>query len=51
MREADMLGTRFGLATSFVTLGVAASAAVVLSARFWPAIDPVELKTRINARI
>ena len=45
-----MLGTRFGLATSFVTLGVVASAAVVLSARLWPAIDPVELEARINAK-
>ena len=40
---AGWLGAKFGLATSFVTLGVVASAAVVLSAWLWPANDPVEL--------
>ena len=40
---AGWLGARFGLATSFVTLGVVACAAVVFSARLWPANDPAEL--------
>ena len=40
---AGWLGAKFGLATSFVTLGVVASAAVVVSARLWPTVDPVEL--------
>ena len=40
---AGWLGAKFGLATSFVTLGVVASAAVFVSARLWPAVDPVEL--------
>ena len=40
---AGWLGAKFGVATSFITLGIVASAAVVLSARLWPAVDPVEL--------
>ncbi|MES2509991.1 MAG: MFS transporter [Pseudomonadota bacterium] len=40
---AGWLGAKFGLTTSFVTLGVVASIAVILSARLWPAEDPVEL--------
>ena len=40
---AGWLGARFGLATSFITLGVVASVAVLVSARLWPASDPVEL--------
>lgn len=43
---AGWLGARFGLVTSFVTLGVVASAAVLLSARLWPAEDPAELPHR-----
>ena len=40
---AGWLGAKFGLTTSFVTLGVVASAAVLLSMSLWPADDPVEL--------
>ena len=40
---AGWLGAKFGLTTSFITLGVVASVAVILSARLWPAEDPVEL--------
>ena len=47
---AGWVGAKFGLATSFVTLGVVACAAVVLSARLWPAEDPVELEAKINAK-
>jgi len=43
---AGWLGAKFGLTTSFVTLGVVASAAVLLSMRLWPAADPVELSHR-----
>ena len=43
---AGWLGARFGLTTSFVTLGVVASAAVLLSMRLWPANDPVEVRHR-----
>ena len=41
---AGWLGAKFGLTTSFVTLGLLASAAVLLSMRLWPAEDPVELR-------
>lgn len=40
---AGWLGARYGLTTSFVTLGMVASAAVLVSARLWPADDPLEL--------
>jgi MFS family permease len=40
---AGWLGAKFGLTTSFVTLGLVASAAVLLSMRLWPENDPVEL--------
>ena len=40
---AGWLGAKFGLTASFIALGVVASAAVVVSARLWPADDPVEL--------
>ena len=40
---AGWLGAKFGLATSFVTLGAVAVAAVLLSMRLWPSDDPVEL--------
>lgn len=40
---AGWLGVKFGLTTSFVTLGVVASIAVILSARLWPTEDPVAL--------
>ncbi len=40
---AGWLGAKFGLTASFVTLGIVASAAVLLSMRLWPADDPVEL--------
>ncbi|WP_371439528.1 MFS transporter [Polaromonas sp.] len=43
---AGWLGAKFGLTTSFVTLGVVASAAVLLSMRLWPSEDPVELSHR-----
>ena len=43
---AGWLGAQFGLTTSFVTLGVVASAAVLLSMRLWPQADPVELLHR-----
>ncbi|NMM05769.1 MFS transporter [Polaromonas sp.] len=43
---AGWLGAKFGLAVSFVTLGVLASAAVLLSMRLWPAEDPVEILHR-----
>ena len=43
---AGWLGAKFGLTTSFVTLGIVASAAVLLSMRLWPASDPAELKHR-----
>jgi MFS family permease len=43
---AGWLGARFGQTTSFVSLGILASAAVLLSARLWPAEDPVELLHR-----
>jgi len=43
---AGWLGAKFGLTTSFVTLGMVASAAVLLSMRLWPANDPVEHKHR-----
>jgi MFS family permease len=43
---AGWLGAKFGLTSSFVTLGVVASAAVLLSMRLWPAEDPVELSHR-----
>ncbi|MDP2818647.1 MAG: MFS transporter [Polaromonas sp.] len=43
---AGWLGAKFGLTTSFVTLGVVASAAVLLSMRLWPLEDPVELSHR-----
>jgi MFS family permease len=43
---AGWLGARFGQTTSFVSLGILASAAVLLSARLWPAEDPVELSHR-----
>lgn len=43
---AGWLGAKFGLTASFVTLGVVASAAVLLSMRLWPAADPVELSHR-----
>lgn len=40
---AGWLGAKFGLTTSFVALGILASAAVLLAMRLWPADDPVEL--------
>lgn len=43
---AGWLGAKFGLTSSFVTLGVVASAAVLLSMRLWPSEDPVELPHR-----
>lgn len=43
---AGWLGAKFGLTTSFLTLGVVAAAAVVLSMRLWPAEDPAELLHR-----
>ena len=43
---AGWLGAKFGLATSFVTLGTVAAAAVLLSMRLWPSDDPVELLHR-----
>lgn len=43
---AGWLGAKFGLNTSFVTLGVVASVAVLLSMRLWPSGDPVELSHR-----
>ncbi|HQT51008.1 MAG: MFS transporter [Acidovorax sp. 17-64-282] len=43
---AGWLGAKFGLTISFVTLGVVASAAVLLSMRLWPSDDPVELSHR-----
>lgn len=43
---AGWLGVKFGLTTSFVTLGIVASAAVLLAMRLWPAEDPVELTHR-----
>lgn len=43
---AGWLGAKFGLTASFVTLGVVASAALVLSMRLWPAADPIELSHR-----
>ena len=43
---AGWLGAKFGLATSFVTLGAVAAAAVLLSIRLWPSDDPVELLHR-----
>ncbi|OYY99401.1 MAG: MFS transporter [Polaromonas sp. 28-63-22] len=43
---AGWLGAKFGLATSFVTLGTLAAAAVLLSMRLWPSDDPVELSHR-----
>ena len=43
---AGWLGAKFGLATSFVTLGAVAAAAVLLSMRLWPSDDPVELLHR-----
>lgn len=43
---AGWLGAKFGLTSSFVTLGVVASAAVLLSMRLWPSDDPVELSHR-----
>lgn len=43
---AGWLGAKFGLTASFVTLGVVASAALVLSMRLWPAADPIELPHR-----
>ena len=43
---AGWLGAKFGLSASFVTLGVIASAAVLLSMRLWPAEDPAELSHR-----
>ncbi|ABE44409.1 MFS transporter [Polaromonas sp. JS666] len=43
---AGWLGAKFGLAASFATLGLVASAAVLLSARLWPAEDPIELLHR-----
>lgn len=43
---AGWLGAKFGLTTSFVTLGVVASAAVLLSMRLWPSTDPGELSHR-----
>ncbi|MDP2451837.1 MAG: MFS transporter [Polaromonas sp.] len=43
---AGWLGAKFGLTASFVTLGIVASAALVLSMRLWPAADPIELSHR-----
>lgn len=43
---AGWLGAKFGLTTSFATLGVVASAAVLLSMRLWPSTDPVEFSHR-----
>ena len=43
---AGWLGAKFGLTASFVTLGVVASAALLLSMRLWPAADPGELSHR-----
>ena len=40
---AGWVGAKFGLVTSFVTLGIVAGVAVLLSAWLWPAADPVEL--------
>ena len=40
---AGWLGAKFGLTTSFIALGMVASISVILSARLWPANDPVEL--------
>lgn len=46
---AGWLGARFGLNTSFVTLGIVASVALLLSMRLWPQEDPVELWHRHDA--
>ena len=43
---AGWLGARFGLTTSFIALGLLASAAVLLSLRLWPANDPQALPHR-----
>ena len=43
---AGWLGAKFGLTASFVTLGVVASAALLLSMRLWPATDPLALSHR-----
>lgn len=43
---AGWLGAKFGLTASFVTLGVVASAALLLSMRLWPAADPLALSHR-----
>lgn len=40
---AGWLGAKFSLTASFVTLGVVAGAAVLLSAHLWPTHDPAEL--------
>lgn len=41
---AGWLGAKFGLPASFLALGVIASAAVLLSMRLWPAVDPTDLR-------
>ena len=43
-------GSDLRKADSFVAVGVLASAAVVLSAWLWSAMDPVVLEARINAK-
>ena len=43
---AGWLGAKFGLTTSFIALGLLASAAVLLSLRLWPANDPQVLPHR-----
>lgn len=40
---AGWLGAKFGLTSSFVTLGAVAAVSVILAARLWPAQDPIEL--------
>lgn len=40
---AGWLGAKFGLTASFVTLGLVAGLALVLSARLWPVDDPVDI--------
>lgn len=41
---AGWLGAKFGLSASFLALGVIGSAAVLLSMRLWPAVDPTDLR-------
>ena len=43
---AGWLGAKFGITTSFATLGVVAGASVLLSMLLWPSTDPIKLSHR-----